>query len=46
MRVGGVVSPRNSRKADRFLASQYARQEQKLLFLLHVSGDFEDPGFT
>lgn len=28
------------------LADRQARQEHKLVFLLHVSGDFEDPGFT
>lgn len=27
-------------------AARRAQQEKKLLFLLHVSGDFEDPGFT
>jgi len=28
------------------IAAAQARQQQKLLFLLHVSGNFEDPGFT
>jgi hypothetical protein len=28
------------------LAARLAQQEHKLLFVLHVSGDFEDPGFT
>jgi hypothetical protein len=28
------------------LAARQAEQEHQLLFLLHVSGDFEDPGFT
>jgi hypothetical protein len=28
------------------LASQQAQQRTKLLFLLHVSGNFEDEGFT
>jgi hypothetical protein len=28
------------------LAGEHAREDRKLLFLLHVSGDFEDPGFT
>jgi hypothetical protein len=28
------------------LAAQRAREEEKLLFILHVSGNFEDPGFT
>jgi hypothetical protein len=27
-------------------ASEQARQEGKLVFLIHVSGNFEDPGFT
>jgi hypothetical protein len=27
-------------------AGRLARQEGKLLFLLHVSGNFEDAGFT
>jgi hypothetical protein len=28
------------------LAGKYAAQDDRLLFVLHVSGDFEDPGFT
>jgi hypothetical protein len=28
------------------LAAQQAIREQKLVFVLHVSGDFEDPDFT
>jgi hypothetical protein len=27
-------------------AAQRARKEQKLVFVLHVSGNFEDPRFT
>jgi hypothetical protein len=27
-------------------AAQMAKKEQKLVFVLHVSGDFEDPRFT
>jgi hypothetical protein len=27
-------------------AAQQARKEQKLVFVLHVSGNFEDPRFT
>jgi hypothetical protein len=27
-------------------ASEQARQDGKLVFLIHVSGNFEDPGFT
>ncbi len=27
-------------------ASEQARKERKLVFLIHVSGNFEDPGFT
>jgi hypothetical protein len=27
-------------------ASEQAREERKLVFLIHVSGNFEDPGFT
>lgn len=27
-------------------AAQQARKEQKLVFVLHVSGHFEDPRFT
>lgn len=27
-------------------AARLAKQEGKLVFLLHVSGNFEDPGFT
>jgi hypothetical protein len=29
-----------------FTAAQQAIAENKLLFVLHVSGDFDDPGFT
>ena len=28
------------------LAAAKAKQEQKLVFVLHVSGHFEDPGLT
>ena len=28
------------------LASRLAREESKLTFILHVSGNFEDAGFT
>ncbi len=28
------------------LAAREARKEQKLVFVLHVSGNFEDPRFT
>ena len=27
-------------------AAQQAKKEEKLVFVLHVSGNFEDPGFT
>jgi hypothetical protein len=27
-------------------AAKQAKQDQKLVFVLHVSGDFEDPDFT
>jgi hypothetical protein len=27
-------------------AADEARRERKMLFVLHISGDFEDPGFT
>jgi hypothetical protein len=27
-------------------AARHARKEQKLVFVLHVSGNFEDPRFT
>jgi len=27
-------------------AADEARKERKMLFVLHISGDFEDPGFT
>jgi hypothetical protein len=27
-------------------AKEAAKKEKKLLFVLHISGDFDDPGFT
>lgn len=39
--VGGIPFVRNP--LDAF---KQARQRKKLVFMLHVSGDFEDPAFT
>ena len=36
--VNFVASPK--------LAGEEAKKDHKLLFVLHVSGNFEDPGFT
>ncbi|HLW67333.1 MAG TPA: hypothetical protein VKS79_18605 [Gemmataceae bacterium] len=44
--TGGMYGTSLTFAASPSAAEKQAAQQQKLVFLLHVSGDFDDPGFT